>query len=267
MILLGGLLFSTAIPVLAGADTSSLDKLPQHGRTDGIIKFIPNDKPKDPVDPTDPNKPVDPQENPENGSTGNDGTLTLDVVPKVFNFGENYLTGAKTEYPAIPQTTTKQKIHYVQINENRSESNGWTLSVAMSNFKDASNVDAIPGASIKFPQGEVRNIYYKGLESGQIPDPSNNILDILTDDPDSVFTQKPIEVVSGGSAVNFLYTNSNLEEIDTAHRGAYGLGRGVTTGSWNISDLKLVIPAAGNSAHGQFESRLTWTLIAGGVIS
>ncbi|WP_207696039.1 hypothetical protein DOK67_0000597 [Enterococcus sp. DIV0212c] len=173
-------------------------------------------EPGDDKVPTDPIDPEDP-ENPGEGGTGQIGNLTIDMITNL-DFGTFKLTSKET---TVTPNKDKTKNPMTQVTDKRGTGAGWTLDVAMSEFK-SKDKKTLKGAKLTIPKGELK---------------TNNV--------DKAFAPENFEV-----SVN--------DEAQTIMTAAKDKGLGTWANSYSKEETKLTIPA-GNFA-GEYGSTLTWTL-------
>ncbi|MDR0922455.1 MAG: WxL domain-containing protein [Lactobacillales bacterium] len=256
-VILSGVLFSSILPVATNAEQAA-----SNAETKAIVGFSEDESAVNPINPNNPNEtldPADPGYFPDNEITGNEGTLTLDVVPRLLDFGTHLFSWEKAEYAATIKNKESEGLHFLQVTDRRELSNGWALSASLSEFHEAAKgVGRLKGVSIQLPKGEVRNLYY-GASAENVPDTSKNLENILND-PTSVFSHEGMELFAGEEAKNILATNKNLKNREEA-KNTYELGSGTTTVVWNTTDAKLKVPAKSASV-GKYSAKINWTLTA-----
>ncbi|WP_122866107.1 WxL domain-containing protein [Listeria valentina] len=165
-----------------------------------------------PVDPIDPSEP--------GGGTGNTGSLTIDNVTP-FEFGTHQISSTSETY------TTTSKNPNVQVTDRRGEGQGWTLQVALSEFKDQTDASKVlKGATLTIPKGELKTT------AGNVSDTPNNFASTLAAD-------------GSGSAIIM-----QAEEKT---------GMGTWEDLFNNQEIKLTVPAGNYS--GDYSSTLNWSLV------
>ncbi|MHC5247486.1 WxL domain-containing protein [Enterococcus sp. LJL90] len=223
-VLIGALSVGLAVPVSA----SSL------GSTAGDITFAENTDPTDPVDPTDPSLP-DPGDNSEdNKETGNKGPLSLDVVPRQFDFGTQKISSFIQTYNNQPKSVNKY--NYLQVTDNRIDVNGWSVSVKAAPFTDG-GTNVLEGATLILPSGTPRN---SNTGPAEVDNISTRGGTLTTDGSDK-----------NGAA--------SLTVFGVA--AAENLGKATSVNTWNAQDVKLSVPA-GTARKLAYTSTITWTLTA-----
>ncbi|MHC5375500.1 WxL domain-containing protein [Enterococcus sp. LJL120] len=233
-IILTGLIVSafclvTAVPAMATDDPVNV------GETQGIIDFKENNKVTTPKDPENPALEL---VNPEledilknNYVTGEKGPLFLDLVPSLFDFGDQIVEMNEVIYPNIPSEATR-KLHYLQVSDNRTKSDGWVVKVTRSEF--VNGTDQLTGSTIVLPKGEARNS--------------------LNSDPtavDSNFSTAQVNLTAGEDQETSIFSIA-------ADKAA---GKGVSTSEWDAASVSLKIPAK-TAKEGNFTSVINWILTA-----
>ncbi|MGM0240201.1 WxL domain-containing protein [Enterococcus sp. AZ103] len=212
---------STVSPVLAAENSV--------GETDGNISFVINDDPTKPVDPTDPSKPDPGGNDGDNEETKNQGPLSLDVIPKQFKFGTQKVSATAATYKNTPESTNK--LNYLQVTDNRSELNGWSVNVGMTEFTSTTS-DVLAGATLVLPSGVARN---------------------------STTGETPVSNIStkGGTISADELNTLTVFGVDNS-----GVGKATSVNTWNAAEVALNVPGGQSKEDKTYESTITWTLTA-----
>lgn len=235
----------TSALILAGTQAFAAEN--DQENSTATVKFSENTKPTDPKDPQDPTKPVDPQNPDQPQTTGQAGPLSLDVVPS-FDFGTQAVDLAGATYSA----GTSFYKNYLQVTDNRTDKNGWTITVKRSAFTDTTTGVTITGTSLTIPEGTVRNV---------IPNADQNNVNGATEAVDkSQIVSAKVDLADDQEATIF------GTKVDSA-----AVGKATTTsllgettdaqGNTNVTPATLNVPAGAAKA-GEYTATLTWTTTA-----
>ena len=215
--------------------------------SNGKINFSEKTDPVDPVNPTDPSKPdpdpIDPI-NPPNPPTHNPGPLSLDRVPALFDFGDQKISMKEETYTSQltdgPQQEGEEPVtplHVLQVTDNRSDMNGWSVKVFRTEFAKTDDPESkLDGSTLTIPAGIGRNA--------------------IAADP----AQQDPNLISNG-AVNIPVGDLTGAQTVVGVKNEVGAGKDTSAYSWESKDETLTVP--GNTAkQGAYESTITWTLVA-----
>lgn len=163
-------------------------------------------------------------------------SISADAVENQTSTGKVTFTPGELTLDKVPsfdfgtqQITTQPKDYdaqeqsKVQVTDLRGSSAGWTLTVTAGKLKTTSMKELV-GAEIR-------------LHSGQTSDNNNGETVII---PDTIYLIP--------------------EQSEKVMNAAAGNGNGVTTGTWQSSDVKLFVPGTTTKSAEQYTADLTWTL-------
>lgn len=194
----------------------------------GTITFEENTNTTDPVDPLDPSQPGETDGGDNNEVTDAEGPLSLDVYPSTFDFGTQVVDLSGATY-----NSTLTGTHYLQVTDNRSNADGWSVSVERTEFTSADGSESLDGSKFVIPAGTARN----SLNSPASAEDTN-----LT-------TAGEFDIQVGASTTVF------------GADGTDSVGKSTSTYAWDSSQETLTIPA--NTAKtGTFTSTINWVLTA-----
>lgn len=235
------LLFSAAIlsslflgtgSAFAVADGPGSPDVPAHG--EGSIGFTENTGPTGPVDPTDPSKPDPTGPDGENENTDADGPLSLDVYPSKFEFGLANPVDMKENTYASSVTGN----HFLQVTDNRSDADGWSVTVARSEFTLDGGTDELTGSIFTLPLATAVG---------------RNALSAIPVDADSTLTTAGVDTaipVGDGNAVTIFGAD-----------GTANVGKSTSTYTWDATKETLTVKQ-NTAKKGTFKSTVNWTITA-----
>lgn len=234
------LLFSTVMltSMVIGTGTAFAEEVPGApgvpATGEGTVSFKENTTVTPPVDPTDPTKP-NPGELPDGGNdkTDAEGPLSLDVYPAVFDFGENNVDMSEQTYHS-----TLTGNHYLQVTDNRSDADGWSVTVSRTEFKLENDTPELTGSTFTLP-----------LKTAI----GRNALATAPADPDTKLTTAGDDVaipVGSGNAVTIFGAD-----------GTANVGKSTSTYTWDASKETLTVKQ-NTAKQGTFKSTVNWTLLA-----
>ncbi|MGM0213269.1 WxL domain-containing protein [Enterococcus sp. AZ109] len=224
--ILGGMVTAGSLPALA------------QGTGEATFSFIENTESPGPMDPENPPQPTQPDpelpaDHPNNEGTGNEGPLSLDVVPSLFNFGEIPVDMMGGTYES-----TLTGVHYLQVTDNRDEIDGWGVLVGRTEFQDAEGAEL--AATLSLPGGVARNSMT-----------GSAISEDFTHNADGI----EIPVASAGGAGTSIFGSAGTNEQDER------IGKATSTYTWQAGEETLSI-GKGKAKKGTYTSTINWTLTA-----
>lgn len=180
--------------------------------------YVKIKNPEDPSQPAEDNKVLN-----NNSETQDTKPLSLDALPKAFNFETSEVSAKGRQIPSTI-TGTQQ----IQVSDRRTDNTGWTVRVKQSSFTNTDGSGAtLTGANILLNGVTVRN---------SLQNPPTTTLPFSKENPFVISTEE-----------NVFYSSSNL---------------GTTVISWNAADVRLQTQD-NTEKTGSYQSTVDWTLTAG----
>ncbi|MBW9323993.1 WxL domain-containing protein [Enterococcus casseliflavus] len=212
------------------AEGSGTPGVPAKG--EGSVSFKENTSVTPPVNPDDPSKP-NPEGIPDEGNNKTDagGPLSLDVYPSLFDFGENNVDMSEQVYNS--NITGK---HYLQVTDNRSDANGWSVAVSRTEFKMENSTLELIGSTFVLPLE---------LAIGR------NSLSVTPALADS-------KLMTAGENVEIPVGIGNAVTIFGAD-GTANVGKSTSTYTWDASKETLTVKQ-NTAKQGTFKSIVNWTV-------
>ncbi|MGX6962084.1 WxL domain-containing protein [Vagococcus xieshaowenii] len=188
--------------------------------------------PSQPIDPDDPNKPSEPGEEPggNNGQTGAKGPLSLDVYPKIFDFGSHEVDMKGGTY-----NSTLTGNHYLQVTDNRDDADGWSVKVSRTEFVMNDGTNQLAGSTLTLPTGEARNA--------------------LNETPTVIDT----DLIIGGETS--IPVGADNAKTIFGSPAVTGTGKSTSTYVWDASQETLTVPK-NVAKSGTYTSTINWTLVS-----
>ena len=220
-LMFGVMIFSESNPVLAAEEHA--------GNTAVTAVFLENDKPTDAREPENPSqKHPDIESDPNNKATENLGPLSLDVVPRKIDFGNEAVSMAEKEYFA-----KNTGLQYLQVSDNRTDLSGWQVFVQRSEFT-AENA-SLSGSVLTIPKGVVRN---------SLNQPATEI--------DSNLIAESVNLVAGKEEEQLIFASPKQKDV----------GKAVSVSAWDASKVTLKIPALTSKSQKAYTAQLNWALVS-----
>lgn len=237
-----------ALSTLAFSSTTAAAVGFNEADSHATIEFKKHMQPTSPKDPENPAKPVDPTDPNKPTITNQNGPLSLDVVPN-YDFGEHEVDLAGDTYDA----GTNKLQNYMQVSDNRTDRNGWTITVKRSAFVDSSKRNKLAGATLTIPAGTIRNEIPTadqqntgGSDRKVSSDAIVSVKVALADDLEEIIYGTKVDSDTIGKAT----TTSFLGETQD------------TQGNTTVTPATLTIPA-GVAKEGNYTATMTWSTTAG----
>ncbi len=241
--------FATVTALIASSATAmALDSNSKD--SDISLKF--GDNPSIPlINPNNASTEENPKDVDNNVGTGQIGELTIDEVPKTFNFGSHRAGSGPDTFNLNPDMNPKPDSpnagnYVVQFTDTRTKS-GYSVLPKVSMFSDGNGNDMV-GASINFA-------IPSGLASGNGPMIQGEVLG-----------HEPPDAAIGPPTAYAIHAPANGQGYpQTLFKGMIGDSNNATgKGSWKVlynpRDITITIPAK-NQKNGVFKSTITWVII------
>ncbi|MGC6767011.1 WxL domain-containing protein [Enterococcus sp. LJL51] len=197
-----------------------------------ISVFVVNEGPSGPVNPENPVEGSLPPNGSENGGTGNRGTLRLDYIPSVFDFGN--VTAAiqdSTYYAQKPKNTSSEELskQWVQISDDRLTVHGWSLTAEMTRAFSSGD-EQLTGAFITLPAGE---FYNTRTGAAQVTDGS--------------ITGSELEITTSAKTVFSAKADGQA-------------GKKISTKVWNPEEVTIKVNGGTAKPNKEYTTTVNWTL-------
>ncbi|MHC5375501.1 WxL domain-containing protein [Enterococcus sp. LJL120] len=223
-------LFSVSLLIGFAAPTS-LHAADTGETTPGRLSLLENEDVTTPRDPDDPTKELEDPDD-EHVITDNKGPLSLDVIPKEFDFGQQKMSLEQIVYQGVnqkaddPENATKKQ--YIQVTDNRGQVSGWKVTVKQADYLATAEGHKLTGSFLTIPERTALNSLKENL----------NGTDFFIDEVEITTAEKDF----------FLPVGTDN-------------GKAVSIANWLAKDVKLTVPN-GVSVVGAYSNEIIWTLTA-----
>ncbi|OJG19503.1 hypothetical protein RU97_GL001074 [Enterococcus canis] len=194
--------------------------------------------PTAPVDPDNPQEGTSSPEGTENEGTNAIGDLRMDYAPSGITFGIVPFSYTDTTYAATkPLNTngTAMSKQWIQISDDRTALNGWTVKVSQTEAFTDSEGDKILGTTLKIPKGIINNSLAGTID---------------TEATDAKMTAQEVQLGVGGTATMF-----GAKDV-----GEDSSGKKISTYQWDPTNVTLTVPGGKAKTNSAYETELNWTL-------
>lgn len=211
------------------------------GLSKTVTVTIGNIGPTSPVNPDDPKEGNVPPEGSENPGTGASGFLRMDYAPSEFKFGNVPFSYETTTYQAqkpVNQSGSEMTKQWIQISDDRSDENGWTVKVSQPEAFKTSSGEVLVGTTLIIPKGKIKNSELSG--------------EIDTDSVDAKMSAKQAAIGATGEATLF----------GAMDKGSESIGKKISTYQWNPNEVTISVPGGKAKVDESYETTINWSLVS-----